>query len=228
LLSSNNNPEVDKNQIIFGAVDFQPHPPTLTPVFANMDQEMDLTIGSLNYCVSSLGTIRLSDPTRPGPSAGKIASAARSKSSVGFSSEVNSPVSFEPTEKINDIIAELDEIMENLALGESLGYSHEGSSRNFDNHTIADLTTQSGGVSDSDESTRRSEGRYTNNIHQMCVIIMEVAEDDNGRNNTVANTQGYDPKNNHRKEREKIYVSIGEWRMITSAINHSMMIPTDS
>jgi hypothetical protein len=118
--------------------------------------------------------------------------------------------------------------MENLDLEESLGHSNEESSRNFDNHTVVDFTTQSGGVSDSDEGTRRSEGRHTNNIHQMCVIITEVAEDDDGRNNTVANVQGDNPGNNHGEEREKIYVSTGEWRMIMSAIYQGTGIPTDS
>jgi hypothetical protein len=35
-------------------------------------------------------------------------------------------------------------------------------------------------------------------------------------------------ENNHRKEKEKIYVSTGEWRMITSAINHGTAVPADS
>jgi hypothetical protein len=63
-LSSSSNPKVDGNQITFGAVDFQPHPSTLTPVFASLDQEMDLTIGSLNFRVGSLGKTHLSDLTR--------------------------------------------------------------------------------------------------------------------------------------------------------------------
>jgi hypothetical protein len=71
-LLANSNSKVDGNQISFGTVDFQPHPPTLTPVFARLDQEMDLTIGSLNFRVSSLGSIRLSDPTKWDPSVGKI------------------------------------------------------------------------------------------------------------------------------------------------------------
>jgi hypothetical protein len=70
---ANNNSKVDGNQISFGTVDFQPHPPTLTLVFASMDQEMDLTIGSLNFRVGSLGSIRLSDPTKSDPSVGKTA-----------------------------------------------------------------------------------------------------------------------------------------------------------
>jgi hypothetical protein len=50
-LLANSNSKVDGNQISFGTVDFQPHPPTLTPIFASLDQEMDLTIGSLNFHV---------------------------------------------------------------------------------------------------------------------------------------------------------------------------------
>jgi hypothetical protein len=63
-LSANSNPKVNGNQISFGTVDFQPHPATLTPIFASLDQEMDLTFRSLNFRVSSLGSIRLSDPTK--------------------------------------------------------------------------------------------------------------------------------------------------------------------
>jgi hypothetical protein len=118
LLPANSNSKVDGNQISFGTEDFQPHPPTLTPVFASLDQEMDLTIGSLSFRVGSLGSIRLSDPTKSDPSTGKTAPMAISESSVGSSSEVNSPVCFTTTENIEDKIEELDETMENLNLGE--------------------------------------------------------------------------------------------------------------
>jgi hypothetical protein len=121
LLSTNSNSKIDRNQVTFEAVDFQPHRPTLTPVFASLDQEMDLTIESINFRVGSLGMTRLSDLIRSGPSAEKTTSTAISESSVGSSSDVNSPVSFKPTENIEDIIEELDEIMENLDLGEPEG-----------------------------------------------------------------------------------------------------------
>jgi hypothetical protein len=117
-LLSNSNSKIDGNQITFGAVDFQPHPPTLAVVFASLDQEMDLTIGSLNFRVGSLGSVRLSDPINSGPSAGKTASVARSETSVGSSSEINSSVNFNPTENIKSIVEELNKIMENLDLGE--------------------------------------------------------------------------------------------------------------
>jgi hypothetical protein len=133
-LLSNINSKIDGNQITFGAIDFQPHPTTLAPIFARLDREMDLTIGSLNFCVGSLGSVRLSYPINLGPLAGKTASATRSESSVGSSSEVNSPVNFKPTENIKGTVEELDENMENHNLGEASGYSKKGSGENFDNN----------------------------------------------------------------------------------------------
>jgi hypothetical protein len=53
LLSSKDNSKIDGNQITFGALDFQQHPTTLAPIFANLDQEIDLTIGSFNFRVGS-------------------------------------------------------------------------------------------------------------------------------------------------------------------------------
>jgi hypothetical protein len=55
-LLANSSPEVDENQISFGTVDFQPHPSNFTPIFESMDQDMDLTIESLNFRVGSLGS----------------------------------------------------------------------------------------------------------------------------------------------------------------------------
>jgi hypothetical protein len=44
----------------------------------------------------------------------------------------------------------------------------------------------------------------------MCIKISEAVEDDYGGNNPVINSQGDNLGNNHRKEREKLYVSAGE------------------
>jgi hypothetical protein len=85
-----------------------------------MDQDMDLTIGSLNSRVGSLGSIRLLDPAKPGPSASDAKTIAMSESSVGSSSEANSPVSFATTEIAGGKITKVDEIMENLDLGDQL------------------------------------------------------------------------------------------------------------
>jgi hypothetical protein len=35
-------------------------------------------------------------------------------------------------------------------------------------------------------------------------------------------------RSNGRKEKEKVHVSAGEWRMIMIAVNHGTDVPTDS
>jgi hypothetical protein len=77
-LLANSNPEVDKNQ------------------------EIDLTIGSLNFRVGSSGLTSLSDPVKLDPSASETKTITASESSVGFSSEVNSPVSFTTAENTGE------------------------------------------------------------------------------------------------------------------------------
>jgi hypothetical protein len=57
------------SQVRFGSIEFLPHPPSLLPVFENMDHGMDLPIGSLSFRVGSRGSICLSDPICSGPSA---------------------------------------------------------------------------------------------------------------------------------------------------------------
>jgi hypothetical protein len=120
LLLANICPEVDKNQISFRTVDFQPHLSNFTPIFESMDQDMDLTIGSLNFRVGSLGSILLLYPAKPDPSASETKTVAVSESSVGSSSEANSPVSFASTEISGRKIAEVNETMENFDLGDQL------------------------------------------------------------------------------------------------------------
>jgi hypothetical protein len=74
----------------------------------------------------------------------------------------------------------------------------------------------------------KSERRHINSVEQMCVIITEAKEEDDGRDNTIINVQGGNPGRNHRKEMEKVYISTGEWKMIMSAINHDTVILMDS
>jgi hypothetical protein len=114
LLSANSNPQVDEIQMPFGTVNFQPHQSSFAQVFESMDQDMDLTIGSLNFCVGSLGSIRLSDPTKMDPSASEPETVAMSELSKSFSSEVNSPVSL--AEAKEGKIAGGDKITENFDL----------------------------------------------------------------------------------------------------------------
>jgi hypothetical protein len=77
-----------------------------------------------------------------------------------------------------------------------------------------------------DFTTRNSS--VSSNVHQVCVIITEAAEDNNVVDNTLVNTQGNNPRSNSRKEKEKIHVFVGEWRIIMSAINHGTGVPADS
>jgi hypothetical protein len=48
-----------------------------------MDEDMDLTIGNLNFHVGSLGLIRLSDPMKTGPSASESKTVPMTESSKG-------------------------------------------------------------------------------------------------------------------------------------------------
>jgi hypothetical protein len=65
-------------------------------------QEIDLTIGSLNFRVESSGSTRLSDPVKLDPLASKTKTITMSGSSVGSSSKVNSPVSFATAENTGE------------------------------------------------------------------------------------------------------------------------------
>jgi hypothetical protein len=128
LLLSKGNSNINRKQITFGVIDFQPHKPTLAPAFASLDQEMDLTIGSFNFSVRSLGSVRLLDPIKSGPSAGSTTITATLEASVGSSSKVNSPVSIKPSR--GDTV---EELMENLDLEESSGYQDMSSDGNSNN-----------------------------------------------------------------------------------------------
>jgi hypothetical protein len=127
LLLSADNPNSGENQITFGTIYFLPHPPTLAPVFANLGQDTNLTIGSLNFRVVPLGSTRLSDPMESGPSARDTIRTATLEASMGSSIEVNSPVSVKSTKNAAE---ELDEIMENLDLEESSGTQDSNSDEN--------------------------------------------------------------------------------------------------
>jgi hypothetical protein len=65
-------------------------------------------------------------------------------------------------------------------------------------------------------------------IHQLCVIITEAAEENNHADNEEVDMQVKKLRSNGKKEKEKVHVSTGEWRMIMSAINHRTDVPADS
>jgi hypothetical protein len=199
----NINSKIDRNQITFGAVDFQPHPPTIAPVLASLDQDLDPTIENLNFCVGSLGSVLLSDPINLGSSAGKTAPAARSELSVGSSSEVNSSVSSKPMKNIINTVEELDEIMENLNLGKSSGYSDKGSDKNFDSNTqtvgdfmncydstldkSTDMWKTGLELYEDDQTIFSSSNSRTNHHFQVFAIIGDNSEEFDDNNNPVLN-----------------------------------------
>jgi hypothetical protein len=65
-------------------------------------------------------------------------------------------------------------------------------------------------------------------VHQLCAIITEAAEENNHEGNKEVDMQVDNPRSNSKKEKEKIHVSTGEWRIIMSAINHGTEVPADS
>jgi hypothetical protein len=139
------------------------------------------------------------------PLASKTKTITLSGSSVGSSSEVNSPVSFATTENTGEKIKELDETMKKLNIGETVGQSYPSQK---------DFITQTGGV--------------FGNIQELCVIITKVAEENDHADNTEIDAQVDKSRSNSKKEKEKFYVSTGEWRIIMSAINHGTEVPANS
>jgi hypothetical protein len=89
---------------------------TVFSLLANSSPEVDenkkieLTFGSLGFYIGPSGSTSLSNPAKSGPSTSKTKIIAKSGSSVGFSSEANSPVSLTATENLQKKFEEPDEI----------------------------------------------------------------------------------------------------------------------
>jgi hypothetical protein len=99
---------------------------------------MELTIGSLSFCVGFSVLTRLSDLAKSDPSASKTRTITMFGSSVCSSSEVNSLVSFAAAKNTRGKIEELDETVEKLDIGEIMDQTYISQK---------DLITRSGGVS---------------------------------------------------------------------------------
>jgi hypothetical protein len=169
------------------------------------NQEMELTIGSISFYVGPSGLIRLSDPAKSGPSTSKAKTITVSGSSVGSFSKVNSPVSLVATENMQKKLEEFNETRGKPDMEATVIKPHD---------CPRDFATGSSGISRS--------------VHQLCVIITEAAEENNHKGNEEVDMQVDKPRNNSKKEKEKIHVSTGEWRIIMSAINHGTEVPADS
>jgi hypothetical protein len=106
LLLPNNSPEVDENQ------------------------EIELTIGSLSFYVGPSGSTCLSDLAISGPSTNKTKTITKSRSSVGSSSEVNSPVSPAAIGNLQKKLKEFNETREKPDVEVTVDKPHD-SSRDF-------------------------------------------------------------------------------------------------
>jgi hypothetical protein len=193
LLLAKSTPHVDEIQIPFGTVDFQPHQSSFTQVFESMDQDMDLMIGSLNFCVESLGSICLSDPMKTGPSASEPKTVAISESSEGSSSEVNSPVSL--VEVKEGKIAGADETMENFDLEaqlEDLMICH-------DDISDKSIDTWKMGLElfEDDNSILSSHSSKLDNRYQILAITGDNSEELDDNNNPVLNPANINRGANH-------------------------------
>jgi hypothetical protein len=152
-------------------------------VFESMDQDVDLTIGSLNFCVGSLGLICLSDLAKPDPSASESKTVAMLESSEGSSSEVNSPVSFAETKEGK--ITEGDETMENFDLEvqlEDLMICHDDTSDKSTDTCKTGLD-----LHEDDSSIFSSFDSKLDNQYQVLAIIGDNSKELNENNNPVLN-----------------------------------------
>jgi hypothetical protein len=197
-LLANNNPQVDEIQIPFGTIDFQPHQSSFSQVFESMDQNMELTIRSLNFHVRSLGLIRLLDPTKMGSSTSEPETVAISESSECSSSEVNSPVSVTEAEKGK--IAEGDETMENfdleVQLKDLLIYHDDTSDQSTD-------TWKTGlELSEDDNLIFSSHNSKLDNRYQILTITGDNSEELDDNNNPVLNPANINTGANHLAEGE--------------------------
>jgi hypothetical protein len=198
LLLANSSLEVDEIQIPFGTIDFQPHQPSFTQVFKSMDQDMDLTIGSLNFRVGSLGSIHLLDPAKPGPSASEPKTVAMSESSEGSSSEVNSPVSSAEVEEGK--FTGGDETMENFDLEvqlKDLIISHDDTSDKSTDTWKTGLE-----LSEDDNSIFSSSNSKLDNRYQVLAITGDNSEELDENNNPVLNPANINRGANHLPEGE--------------------------
>jgi hypothetical protein len=159
-------------------------------------QEMELTIGSLSIFVGPSGSSHLSESTKPDLLASKPEREVMLESSEDSSSEVNSPVSLEKSP-----IAEGNKIWENFDSEERACQTH---------NNARDFAVGSSGVS---------------KVHQLCVIITEAEEENNNEGSKKVDRQVDKINEHNKKDKEKVYVLAGEWRMIKSTINHGTEVP---
>jgi hypothetical protein len=163
--------------------------------------KMELTFGSLSFYVGPSGSTCLSSPAKSGPSTSKTEIMAKSGSSVGSSGEANSPVSLAATGNLQEKFEEPDETGQKAIVEAAVDKSRDFASGSSD---------------------------ISRSILQLCVIITEAAKENNHAGNEEVDMQVDKIRSNGKKEKEKVHVSAGEWRMIMTTINHRTDVPADS
>jgi hypothetical protein len=196
-------------------------------------QEVELTIGSLSILIGPLGSSRLSDPMKQDPSASEPKVIEIMEYSDGSSSEVNSPISLEEVQKGK--IAEDNKAKDNFSaeiqLDDLMICLDDISDKSID-------TWRTGlGLSEDGDSIFSS---FNSNIGKQCQVLAIVgdnSEEFNENNNPVLNPANIDRGANHLAEgqivesltaREKIRLSVDEWRIIREAVEHGTTIPSNS
>jgi hypothetical protein len=197
------------------------------------NQEMELTIGSLSILIGPSGSSRLSDPTKQDPLASEPKTVAMMEYSDGSSSEVNSPVSLGEVQKGK--IAEDNKAKENFDAGVQLDDLMICLDDISDKSTDTWKTWLE--LSEDGDSIFSSFNSNIGKQHQVLAIVGDNSEEFNENNNPVLNPANIDRGANHLAEgqtaeslvaREKIRLSVDEWRIIREAIEHGMPIPSNS
>jgi hypothetical protein len=166
---------------------------------------MDLTIRSFNFCIGSLGTLRLSDPILLGPLANKPTTAvATSSTSVNSSSEANLSVSIKSVESRGNIVDLLDGIKENFNFIERVRSQTLDQKKATTAATIILKRTSPPVTAVSPIALKRSgssselhedemiiwysePAKIIRSHYQMCAIINETSEEFDKENNPVVN-----------------------------------------
>jgi hypothetical protein len=196
-------------------------------------QEVELTIGSLSILIGASGSSRLLDPTKQNPSANEPETTAIMEYSDGSSSEVNSPVSLEDVQKreISKDDKEKGKISTEIQL-DDLTICLDNISDNSTDTWKTGLE-----LSEDGDSIFSS---FNSNIGRKCQVLAIVgdnSEEFDENNNPVINPENIDRGANHLAEgqtvesltaREKIRLSVDEWKIIREAIERGTPIPSNS
>jgi hypothetical protein len=196
-------------------------------------QEVELTIGSLSILIGPSGSSHLSDPTKQNPSAREPEATEIMEYSDGSSSEVNSPVSLEEGQKGK--IAEDNKAKDNF--NTEIQLDDLAICFNDISNNSADTWKTGLELSEDDDPIFSS---FNNNIGKQCQVLAIVgdnSEEFDENNNPVINPANIDRGANHLAEgqtveslaaREKIRLSVDEWKIIREAVEHGTAIPSNS